>query len=54
MYFIGGLNVVVDIKIYEIICVDDYEIILILKMEVNYEVEFIEKLCIFYKLFNIV
>ena len=39
---IGGLNAIVDIKTYEIVRVDDHEIIPIATAEVNYEAEFIK------------
>jgi len=51
---IGGLNAVVDIKTYEIIRVDDHEIIPIAKAEVNYEAEFIKNPRTPYKPLNIV
>ncbi|MGX4773638.1 primary-amine oxidase [Bradyrhizobium guangdongense] len=51
---IGGLNAVVDIKTYEVIRVDDHEIIPIPKTEVNYEAEFIKNPRTPYKPLNIV
>jgi primary-amine oxidase len=51
---IGGLNAVVDIKTYEIIRVDDHEIIPIPKTEVNYEAQFIKNPRAPYKPLNIV
>ena len=51
---IGGLNAVVDIKTYEIIRVDDHEIIPIPEAEVNYETEFIKKPRTPYRPLNIV
>lgn len=51
---IGGLNAVVDIKTYEIIRVDDHEIIPIPRAEVNYEAEFIKDPRVPYKPLDIV
>jgi primary-amine oxidase len=51
---IGGHNAVVDIKTYEIIRVDDHEIIPIPTTEVNYEAEFIKNQRTPYKPLNIV
>ena len=51
---IGGLNAVVDIKTYEIIRVDDHEIIPIPPAEVNYEAEFIKSPRTPYKPLNVV
>ena len=51
---IGGLNAIVDINTYEIIRVDDHEIIPIPTAEVNYEAEFIKNPRTPYKPLNIV
>ena len=51
---IGGLNAVIDIKTYEIIRIDDHEIIPIPTAEVNYEAEFIKNPRTPYKPLNII
>lgn len=51
---IGGLNAIVDIKTYEVLRVDDHEIIPVPMTEVNYEAEFIENPRQPYKALNVV